>query len=58
MKKICILINGKHSFWKEFGEMIYSKDVNKLAELIKDKDFEIKFGTSHNDFSYNWSDIK
>ena len=55
MNKICIL--EKESLWCEHGKISYSKDLARLYELIKDKDFEIVIG-EHNDFYMKWEEVK
>ena len=57
MKKICVLIDGKDSFWAEHGQRTYTKSIVELLELISDDEFEVVYG-GHNDFYGKWEDVK
>lgn len=57
MKKICIFKDGNMTFWKEHGEMAYSRDVWELMMLIFEEDYEVKFSTDSNIFINKWKDI-
>jgi len=57
MKKICVLIDGKDSYWKEHGQMAYTKSIEELLELIEGEEFEVAYG-SDNDFYGKWEDVK